>query len=344
MNAEVGIDVRAELDGWLRELGLMTKDIEALAGDVSVRSYYRVELADGRRLIAAHHPPAIRDALDRFLSSTRLLQAADVPVPTIEAADPARGLLLLADLGDRTLYDVVGTLDEGEREGLFDEALRTALELIARIQNNVSAKACAALNPPLDRELLARELDQTWEVFLERHLQLDRATGFGRALDAWLNQQIDCLAESPFVPCHRDFMARNILPGDPTRGARQVLYVIDHQDLRLGPATYDVASLFNDSVYPPVALVERLIEEAPLAIDRPMYLRSVVQRGLKIIGTFHRFAERGRPRYLGLVPPTLERVYRAMQDLATGDDDLASTLAREARQATAGLADLDWYS
>ena len=78
---------------------------------------------------------------------------------------------------------------------------------------------------------------------------------------------------------------RNLLP----LGPGPELVVIDHQDLRLAPAAYDAAALLNDSLYPPEELALSLLGDLE-AID---YHRCAVQRTLKIIGTFVKFARAG---------------------------------------------------
>ena len=55
--------------------------------------------------------------------------------------------------------------------------------------------------------------------------------------------------------CHRDYHSRNLMWHDDT------LYVIDFQDARMGPDTYDLASLLRDSyVDLPDAAVDDLID------------------------------------------------------------------------------------
>ena len=60
------------------------------------------------------------------------------------------------------------------------------------------------------------------------------------------------------MPCHRDFMVRNLMPLRGRRG----LVVLDHQDLRLGPPLYDLASLLNDTLFPPPEAEEALLAAA----------------------------------------------------------------------------------
>ena len=77
------------------------------------------------------------------------------------------------------------------------------------------------------------------------------------ALRAALDTLCASLGDEPPVPCHRDFMVRNLMP--LPNGA---LVVLDHQDLRLGPPLYDLASLLNDTLFPPPAAEEALLAKA----------------------------------------------------------------------------------
>ena len=49
------------------------------------------------------------------------------------------------------------------------------------------------------------------------------------------------LAAEPRVLCHRDYHSRNLMLHDGS------LYIIDFQDARMGPDTYDLVSLLRDS-------------------------------------------------------------------------------------------------
>jgi aminoglycoside/choline kinase family phosphotransferase len=185
-----------------------------------------------------------------------------------------------------------------------------------------------AVNPPLDHALLRRELAQTWELFLRPALTRER--GLRSSLEGFLEQQVRALSVGPQEVCHRDLMARNLV----VRPGRKVA-IVDHQDLRVGPAGYDLASLWNDSLYPPKAALE-LVVRRHLHVDREQLARCVVQRSFKIVGTFVRFARLGSPRYLGLVRPTLRRALNVLPQLGFARED-AARLRRPLTEAAARL-------
>ena len=273
---------------WLRDLGMTPTRIVPLPGDVSARRYFRVRFEDASCSILAVYPQNLRPSCKRFRESTRLLQNRGIRVPAIREHDCRHGLMLVEDLGPMTLYD--------GRERPWSELepyLRSARQLIDELQK-LSSDEVAGLNPALDATLLRQELRQTRDAFLAPHRiggnEEDR-------LEAALDLLCQRLGELDPVPAHRDFMARNLVPVDPY----PTLAIIDHQDLRLAPPAYDVASLLNDSLYPPAALCEELLGD----LDLEAYHRCAAQRTLKAVGTFITFANRGSPRHLELVPKSL---------------------------------------
>jgi aminoglycoside/choline kinase family phosphotransferase len=276
--------------------GLDGAAIEPLPGDLSERHYLRARARDGTSILVARYPEEMRDAERRFVEAAALLGRAGVAVPAILARDPANGLVALEDLGERTLRD----------RAVAGEPVRAAIEDAlaqgARIAALDAEEVARLGSPPLDAGLLARELRATFEFVLEPRGFAAASAAGGRFREA-LGELCARLGGETPVPCHRDFMARNLMP----RGRDRVT-VIDFQDLRLGPPAYDRASLLNDSLYPGAAEEAELLELArpPLA-GRDSYSRAVVQRSLKAAGTFARFAAHGKRRHLPLVAPTLAR-------------------------------------
>jgi len=130
------------------------------------------------------------------------------------------------------------------------------------------------------------------------------------------------LASAPRVLCHRDYHASNLM----IDGKRH-LRVIDHQDARMGPASYDLVSFLLDRRSCPPTLAElrghRLffLEERRKrglgAVDPDDFANEfrlmTIQRGLKATGTFsYQTAVSGRGTvYQPFIQPTLEIVLQA---------------------------------
>lgn len=276
--------------------GLELTRWQPLAGDVSPRRYVRVVI-DGTGAILALYSSEIRPVCARFQATAEMLAAAGVRGPEILAADCDGGWMLLEDAGPQTLAER-RELTWPLRLPYYEEALR----LIGKIAS-LPAEPVAALNPPLGLEVLERELRQTWDLFLTpRGLVEDES--LAADLRQLLSDLVAAVGAAPLVPCHRDFMVRNLMP---LEGGG--LIVLDHQDLRPGPAAYDVASLLNDTLFPPPELEEYLLAVAgwDTGERRLAYHRAAAQRTLKAIGTYVSFASRGANRHLPLVAPTFER-------------------------------------
>jgi aminoglycoside/choline kinase family phosphotransferase len=119
------------------------------------------------------------------------------------------------------------------------------------------------------------------------------------------------LAAEPRVLCHRDYHSRNLMLHEGS------LYVIDFQDARMGPDTYDLVSLLRDSY---VDIAERELDEliayfqalkgsADAARFRRRFDLMAVQRNLKALGTFaYQTISRRNPVYIQYIPRTLRYV------------------------------------
>jgi aminoglycoside/choline kinase family phosphotransferase len=108
-------------------------------------------------------------------------------------------------------------------------------------------------------------------------------------------------------------MARNLMVSAGPEGDQ--LVVIDHQDLRHGPKGYDIASLLHDSCRLSHGARARLERAGGAPCSSVTYHRLVVQRMLKIVGTFHAFARRGAPQYLPMVPQALDSALLHLEEL-----------------------------
>ncbi len=123
---------------------------------------------------------------------------------------------------------------------------------------------------------------------------------------------VDELAAEPRVLCHRDYHSRNLMLHEGR------LYVIDFQDARMGPDTYDLVSLLRDSY---VDLGEQVVNDliayflalkgipAEESAFRTRFDIMALQRNLKALGTFgYQTTTRGNPVYIQYIPRTIRYV------------------------------------
>lgn len=307
-NREAPLDLEAT--AWLEARVGKVAQIQALAGDLSPRRYWRL---GGTGLLLAAHPPGDLESLRRFEQTSAMLTAHGVRVPRLEAIDCDRGWLLVEDLGPVTVHEAFGehARSSNDPSGVVSADLSMALRQGAEVWGRIRRVGPleAPLLPPLDAPLLAIEVERTVTVALLPlgYLAPAEVEAFRRDVRL-LCEEIAAQLE----PAHRDFMVRNLVPV-----AGGELGVLDHQDLRLAPRAYDLGSLLVDTVLLSSAQRIELEEELVEPSLRRAWAGAAAQRCLKILGTFVSCADRGVRRHLVLVPRTLQQLARLAPELPT---------------------------
>jgi N-acetylmuramate 1-kinase len=308
------------LSKFLEGHGKNDSPVLPLTPDASTRNYFRIPWKKGSA-VAAVYPEPFDPDFHPYLDVTRLFLDNSIPVPEIYAVDGPNGLIVQEDLGDRQLFRVYDASPKDE----CDEYKERAVNLIAQIQKATDAafeKHSIASRLAFDEAKLSWELD----FFVEHYFGTLRLETLRHAeaaeLKAELNDVAAELAARPRVLCHRDFHAANLMVD-----AEGQLRIVDHQDARMGPVTYDLVSFLLDRRLDPPSLAELrayrlfLLEERRLlglpALDPDEVAQEfrlmTIQRGLKATGTFsYQTAVCGRgSAYEHFIHPTLRIVLQA---------------------------------
>lgn len=288
-----------------------TPGVVALDGDASTRRYYRIA-ETGRTSMLALYPEPFDVGGMPFLAVRELMAGWGLPVPGLLRVDGPRGIVLQEDLGDVTLQRALDTTNANVREALY----RQALDQLTLLQEAAArdSQTAECFRVAFDVEKLTWELHYFLKHFVEGHRGRDLTVEDRASLSEAFHRLAEEMASWPRVLCHRDFHSRNLmLQGDALRW-------IDFQDARMGPATYDLASLLRDSY---VDLDEDFVAEraeefrqrALRGEAREVFLRrfelTSVQRNLKALGTFGYMAVvRGKRVYEQYVPRTLAMARR----------------------------------
>jgi aminoglycoside/choline kinase family phosphotransferase len=309
-----GVDVRDRIQTFLARSspGGHEAKVVPLTGDASDRRYFRVLFREEAPQVLAVHPgPIDFDALP-FVNVARLLSSMPVPVPRILDHSRELGIIALEDLGDVTLQAHVGAASAAEHAALY----REAVALIATIQHRgreLESSHYVPYGVAFDVEKLTWELRFFTKHFLEAYRGATLSDTTRQALSEEYAAIAAELAAEPRVLCHRDYHSRNLM----LHNGR--LYIIDFQDARMGPDTYDLVSLLRDSYVDFSAQqVEALIafflakRGASAAEDADFQRRfdlMALQRNLKALGTFgFQTTSRGNPVYIQYIPRTLTYV------------------------------------
>jgi aminoglycoside/choline kinase family phosphotransferase len=273
--------------------GAREKEIVALTPDASTREYFRIPWQKGTAVAAVYREP-FDPAVHPYLDVTRLFLDCHLPVPKVHDAAGELGIIVQEDLGSRQLGQVFEEVTVEERENLLEQAI----ENIAKIQ---AATARAFERDSIASRLAFDEAKLAWELnfFFEHYFGSYRQEQLSRHDEAELKVELnDVAAElsaSPRVLCHRDYHTANLM-----LDAKGMVRIVDHQDARMGPASYDLVSLLLDRQPAPPTLGEvrahRLFfldarrRQGLDAIDPDDFGKEfrlmTIQRGLKAIGTF----------------------------------------------------------
>ena len=226
--------------------------LEALTPDASTRKYYRIstEQNPSESLIISLYPTPFNPQDNAYLDVTKLFESSGLPVPKVVAVAGTDGIVLQEDLGDRSLARWIEEALEAGNVAAVEEMLHRAIDLIAHIQK-VSPRAVevgsVAGRLAFDTDKLSWELNYFFDHFFGSLRHQEFKPGEAEAIKADLQEIAIELANRPRVLCHRDYHAMNLMVD-----GRGELRIIDHQDARMGPATYDLVPL----------LVERRLEPA----------------------------------------------------------------------------------
>ncbi len=302
------------LEKILRERFPPGTTIEALKGDASTRRFFRLRPPAGPGKILMLYPEAIVWEGSPLAESYRHLERIGVPVAKIELALPEEGAILMEDLGDLTLQKALEADPSLDRGRLY----REAIDLIVLLQDRGTRELppdSPAARAALDGEKFLWELEHFYRHFVLGYRRSRPAPGEEaafRSFFGWLSASLDGVDR---VLCHRDYQSRNLML--TPAGLR----VIDYQDARLGPASYDLASLLRDSS---LDLEEDFREEgiryflsrrrdlAPEAF-RAELERQALQRNIKDLGTFgFQVSHAGNRGFEAYIPRTVRMVRQAM--------------------------------
>jgi len=300
-----------------------------MAGDASSRRFWRLRLPDGTTRVVMDYGAPFEGEIDD-VRIRRVFAAARLPCAAIERVEPAAGALVLEDLGDTTLETEIGRRRDAGSP--IEPLYAAAVDLAVRVALDGTAALAASdlrSGPALDPARFRYEMNFFVQHFVEGWI--------GESAGDRLLREVRDLAERAAaatvrrVLCHRDFHSRNLMVrSDGT------LAMVDIQDARWGPDTYDLASLLRDAY---VDLQPRIVDDGLAAYRSALFpteraddLRRrfdlvALQRMVKALGTFgYQATKLHREHYLEGVPRTVGRIL-ALRERVPGYPALYGVLA-----------------
>ena len=278
-----------------------------LASDASSRTYDRLFL-DNKTAILMNSPLSENPA--QFVFIDRLLRQAGVCAPKILSDDLENGFLLLEDFGDDTFTHL---LSKGANEyDLYKKGVDTLIQL----QKNI---ALPIENVPVySTEKLMRVL-MLFPNWFGKYVVPDglseEAVNEFREIWTPLTEQMTLLPQSLIL---LDYHVDNLMLTPKGNCG-----VLDFQDARIGPVTYDLISLLEDERRDVSADVrEKLLEyyfkqcsEVDTESVRTLLPVVAMHRHTTVIGIFTRlFMRDKKEKYLNMIPFVWELTERHLNN------------------------------
>ncbi len=300
--------------------------LTALTPDASTRKYFRVATRQQETFIVSLYATPFNPQSNTYLDVTALFEKAGLPVPKVIDVAGTEGIVLQEDLTDCSLSQwLAEAAARGDTAGA-EAMLEQAIELIARIQAAsdlaVSSGSCAG-KLAFDEDKLGWELNYFFDHFFGSYRKQKFAEADEQAIKQDLQSIAAELAAHPRVLTHRDYHAMNLMVDRAGQ-----LRIIDHQDARMGPVTYDlVPILVERRLVPPdenqVEAQQHYFLQARTKLGLPPldvadfrheFHLMTVQRQLKATGTFsYQTAVMGRGEvYEKYIRSAVATVLRAM--------------------------------
>ncbi|MBM4251001.1 MAG: DUF1679 domain-containing protein [Deltaproteobacteria bacterium] len=300
-----------------KALKVAAVNIDWLAGDGSDRCYYRItgpELTVPLVLmqLSGSDAQALKDGGYDWINIANLLSLHKIFVPHVSCTMPDHAALIIEDYGDQMLEGSVFTLWEKHDLASLRQLYLGCMEIITKflsVEKNPDSVWCQR---GFDTERFVWEL----KFFLQKYAFPIAGISFSKMEEAQFQKEATSLAEllssgsKYFV--HRDFHSRNVMVKETK------LAVIDFQDARLGPASYDLVSLCFDSYVPFSSEMRTELMNTGLNVIRQQLGDSIyqdanefwrpmlLQRQLKAIGSFgYLTVDKKRHNYLKYVGPAL---------------------------------------
>ena len=268
-----------EISDWLSSvIGTQNFNLEPLREEASTRKYFRIK-ADERTFVLVDNSENKEQAAN-FLYSSKLLMNSSVNVPETYAFSEDLRFMLLQDLGDDTL-DASDKVDDKE---ILTKALEQ-LSLIYFCEQDI-LKSCTKTS-------LLEQTEAFNEFCCERGCDQSQI----KDISSLREELVEELLNQQFIPVHNDFERRNLIM------CENEIFVIDFQDLNVGPIGIDLASLLyeHDIDYSDDLIKDVLnshIVNSGLQIEIDEIMRHIMvalsHRSMRVVGTFNRYFKDGK--------------------------------------------------
>jgi len=253
---------------------------------------------------------------DFFVGITRSLAGYISIIPEILEEDRDLGLVVVQDLGDTSLYQF--SQGRGPIERQFYEVLILWIVLLQDFPHKAHPLVHQRV---FEKKAMHLELDD----FIIWGLCKDIAKDDLKMISDYFEEIVVEIDQYQYRVVHRDFQSKNIMISDNTP------YVIDTQDMCMGPPLYDLASLLYDAnmmlpqierIYLAFLYCNRISKKHELMKDFCNLLQITgLQRVLKNLGRHSKYYyQMGRKESLKNISNNLKMLRELRQEIPDLED------------------------
>lgn len=290
---------------FLAKNNLQNCEIKKIAGDASLRSYYRIFAAE-KIFILMFAPPGYED-IHPFIKIDKFLCDNNFSAPKIFAVDEENGFILLEDFGDDSYGRILAkNSDQNLENNLYKNAVDALLEL-------------HKVAPPKDIDIhnnaiLYRGVTQFFEWYLPKIKKIEMTLDEKKQFNHLWFDLFDLLNKENQVVVLRDYHADNLMLVKNREGFKSV-GLLDFQDAAIGSNAYDLVSLLEDARRDVSKNCQKKMYEHYISCAKNNnknfseekfhtdYEILSLQRNIRILGIFARLAHRdSKMSYLNLLP------------------------------------------
>lgn len=281
-----------------------------LLGDASSRRYYISTCREARVCISYDVNEFIQNK--DFLKMTELFKNY-VRTPKILIGNNPE-LIVQEDLGNISL-NLYMTTNPEERKRLVKQAIDDLVKYQSISVKDFKNVSCYEF----DDVKINFEFELAKEFFLEKYLgaKVDQ-----EIMDKAKKSLMNFFRDNKSTVCHRDYHSRNLMV------LNNQLVHIDYQDARIGPSTYDLVSLLEDSYFQYSESEKTELKNYFLEINQKInidtfeqnYNMAAIQRIFKALGSFcYLKIEKNKVQYeknIGLAFENLRKILESMPEFS----------------------------
>ena len=285
-----------------KKIGINDFKLKPIKSDASFRKYFRVYIKNQKKKLLLVNSPKKTENNLGYLKTTSILEKMDLSVPKIINFDISKDFFLIEDFGINTYTN---SLKNGESEFKLYNLATDILLHINKHSKSLEKELPKYTNKKLIDEVLLF-LKWYWPAIYKKPPKKRIINEFIKIWENLLNKNL----KTKKVLVHRDFHIDNLF-FLKNRQNLKACGLIDFQDAVIGPSSYDLVSLLEDSRRDVdkniIAKMYRKFINKLSKKEKKNFTKEyeilAVNRHLKVIGIFSRLYMRDKKKsYLKHIP------------------------------------------